>query len=90
MSLHPRLRVAGAADQWARGRRRAAAPLVAVLLLLGALVGIAPAAAAAATGTVVGWGWNYAGQASPPAGLTGVTAIAAGNFHSLALQGGAG
>jgi alpha-tubulin suppressor-like RCC1 family protein len=41
-------------------------------------------------GTVVGWGSNYEGQASPPAGLTGVTAIAAGPYHSLALQGGTG
>ena len=28
-------------------------------------------------GTVVGWGANNAGQATPPAGLTGVLAIAA-------------
>src|SRR5439155_5660613 len=43
-------------------------------------------------GTVVGWGDNYvcnspvfAGQASIPLGLTNVVAIAAGDYHSLAL-----
>lgn len=36
-------------------------------------------------GTVVGWGPNNRGQASIPAGLSGVTAIAAGGEHSLAL-----
>ena len=88
MYLHPRMRVAGAADQRAGGRRLRAAPLVAVLLLLGVLVGITPAGAAAATGTgtVVGWGHNFDGQARPPAGLTGVTAIAAGQGYSLALK----
>jgi len=35
---------------------------------------------------VVAWGDDYCGQASPPAGLTGVTAIAAGWTHSLALK----
>jgi hypothetical protein len=87
--VHPRLRVAGAADQ-RTGAGRRAAPLGAVVLLLCALVGIAPAGAAAATsdtGTVVGWGSNYFGEASPPAGLTGVTAIAANGSRSLALKG---
>jgi hypothetical protein len=37
-------------------------------------------------GTVVGWGNNYHGQTNIPAGLTGVTAIAAGHEHSLALK----
>jgi alpha-tubulin suppressor-like RCC1 family protein len=38
-------------------------------------------------GTVIGWGEDYYGQASPPAGLSGVTAIAAspGGIYSLAL-----
>jgi hypothetical protein len=36
-------------------------------------------------GTVVGWGYNSYGQASPPAGLTDVVAISAGFEHSLAL-----
>ncbi|HUJ10125.1 MAG TPA: fibronectin type III domain-containing protein [Verrucomicrobiae bacterium] len=36
--------------------------------------------------SVVGWGDNEAGEAMPPAGLTGVVAIAAGGHHSLALK----
>jgi alpha-tubulin suppressor-like RCC1 family protein len=35
---------------------------------------------------VVAWGNNTYGQASPPAGLGGVTAIAAGRDHGLALR----
>jgi hypothetical protein len=38
-------------------------------------------------GTVVAWGSNGWGQRDVPAGLTGVTAIAAGQDHSLAVQG---
>src|SRR3990172_5885527 len=38
------------------------------------------------TGTVVGWGDNFFGQTTPPAGLPGVVAIAAGDFYSLALK----
>ena len=37
-------------------------------------------------GTVVAWGRNDSGQANVPAGLSGVTAIAAGFAHSLALS----
>src|SRR5438445_472441 len=43
-------------------------------------------------GTIVAWGsnnddaGNYAGEISPPAGLTSVAMIAAGGFHSLALN----
>jgi hypothetical protein len=88
--VHPRLRVTGSADQRVGGRRGAAPLGAAVVLLLCALVGIAPAGAAAATagaGTVVGWGSNNLGQTSPPAGLTGVTAIAANGSRSLALKG---
>ena len=36
--------------------------------------------------TVVGWGGNGNGQATPPAGLTDVVAISAGATHSLALK----
>jgi autotransporter-associated beta strand protein len=36
-------------------------------------------------GTIVGWGYDGYGQATPPAGLSGV-AIAAGVYHSLALS----
>ncbi len=35
---------------------------------------------------VVGWGDNSFGQCTAPAGLTNVVAIAAGEFHSLALR----
>jgi hypothetical protein len=37
-------------------------------------------------GTVIGWGANFDGQLNIPAGLSGVTAISAGQFHSLALK----
>jgi Carbohydrate binding domain/Regulator of chromosome condensation (RCC1) repeat len=37
-------------------------------------------------GVVVGWGQNEAGQTTPPAGLTGVVAVAAADLHSLALK----
>jgi len=37
-------------------------------------------------GTVVGWGNNGSGQATPPTNLTAVVAITAGQTHSLALR----
>ncbi|MEP4077943.1 putative Ig domain-containing protein [Haloferula sp.] len=39
-----------------------------------------------ADGTVVGWGYDFDGQATVPAGLTGVRAVSAGRDHSLALK----
>jgi hypothetical protein len=36
-------------------------------------------------GTIVAWGANALGDANTPVGLSGVTAIAAGGFHTLAL-----
>lgn len=36
--------------------------------------------------TVIGWGYNGAGQISVPIGLSRVTAIAAGSYHALALK----
>ena len=33
------------------------------------------------------WGWNQAGQTDVPSGLTGVTAIAAGPWNTMALRG---
>jgi alpha-tubulin suppressor-like RCC1 family protein len=36
-------------------------------------------------GTVVAWGYNGSGQTTVPTGLSGVKAIAAGNYHSVAL-----
>jgi hypothetical protein len=53
---------------------------------------LAPSAAhATATGTVVAWGCGGGvdvgdfGQCSVPSDLSGVTAVAAGRYHSLAL-----
>jgi hypothetical protein len=40
---------------------------------------------AASGGTVVAWGQNYNGQTNVPAGLSGVTAIAAGAYHTVTL-----
>jgi hypothetical protein len=37
-------------------------------------------------GTVVGWGYDYFGESTVPASLSGAVAIAAGEGHSLALQ----
>jgi len=37
-------------------------------------------------GTLVGWGYNWMGQLSVPPDLTGVTAIALGSNHALALK----
>jgi len=44
-----------------------------------------PASALKSNGTLVAWGYNYSGQTNVPAGLSGVKAIAAGGFHTLAL-----
>ena len=54
------------------------------LLSLGSL--LAAGAPLPATGTVVAWGANNFGQTRVPAGLSRVTAIAAGGDHSLALK----
>ncbi|MEQ2009067.1 MAG: immunoglobulin domain-containing protein [Limisphaerales bacterium] len=40
----------------------------------------------ASAGTVLAWGYNGAGQTTVPAGLSGVTAIAAGYSHTVALK----
>ncbi|MGA2513870.1 MAG: hypothetical protein ABSG37_09670 [Candidatus Limnocylindrales bacterium] len=45
-----------------------------------------PAAAVTPSGTVVAWGGNQDGQTTIPAGLSGVIAIAAGIYDSLALK----
>jgi hypothetical protein len=42
--------------------------------------------AAGQSTTVVGWGWNNNGQATPPAGLTNIVAVSAGGGQSLALR----
>jgi hypothetical protein len=72
-----------------------AVALVAVMML--GLVSVGGSAATAApvgvqpgisptVGTVVAWGSNISGQSSVPSGLSGVTAIAAGFYTSLALK----
>src|SRR5438876_1114175 len=48
-------------------------------------MGGATGARATTPGTVVAWGYNVFGQTNVPAGLSGVTAIATGGSHSLAL-----
>ena len=81
------------------GLRTSRRPLVRLLsaapaaLLLSGLFAVwagplaAPAMAGGAkTGLVAGWGRTDGGQTTPPAGLSGVTAIAAGGDHSLALK----
>ena len=37
-------------------------------------------------GSVVGWGYNYYGETSVPAGVSNVVAIAAGQYQSLAIR----
>ncbi|MCX6925656.1 MAG: immunoglobulin domain-containing protein, partial [Verrucomicrobia bacterium] len=56
---------------------------------LGSVVSAPPAVLtvnAAYGGRVVAWGDNYYGEAIVPAGLSGVTAIAAGDAHTVALK----
>jgi len=75
--------------------RRSLPPLL--LLLMGAVafvltlaVAPTPPAHAATNSIVVQWGDTSFGQGTPPAGLTSVTAISAGESHSLALKAGIG
>ena len=63
---------------------RAASFIITALFVAGGIV--AGPAQALEPGTVIGWGFNGLGQTTIPAGLTGITAIAAGAFHSLALK----
>ncbi|KAF0175433.1 MAG: hypothetical protein FD161_3328 [Limisphaerales bacterium] len=58
----------------------------AAALALVALLPAAPSVNAAAGGTVVAWGLNGDGQTTVPASLSGVTAIAAGQQHTVALR----
>ena len=59
--------------------------LLALAPLAAQLAAVSPALAAS-PGAVVAWGWNPYGQTNVPAGLTDVTAVAAGSLHSLALK----
>jgi hypothetical protein len=71
-------------------RPRSPLRLCALAVLSVALLFAPGAAQAKATGNPVAWGCAYAGQdygqCNVPAGLSGVTAIAAGDSHSLALK----
>jgi hypothetical protein len=58
--------------------------LIVVIALLSTFA--SPLTLAAPQTSVVAWGNNDSGQRDTPPGLSGVTAIAAGNFHSLALR----
>lgn len=64
--------------------------LVLALLTVTFLAGPRPAHAvppvSSVSGTVVAWGSNSYGQATVPAGLTDVVAIAAAGFYNLALR----
>ena len=53
-------------------------------MIITAIVAGPPQAACAAP-EVAAWGANYCGQTDVPSGLSNVVAIAAGEFHSLAL-----
>src|SRR2546423_1695647 len=71
-----------------RTRPRPSLRLCALAVLSVGLLFAPGAAHAAATGTVVAWGCGVDfGQCTVPSGLSGVTAIAAGTYHSLALKG---
>src|SRR5450756_552750 len=76
-SRRPLLRLLGVAP---------AALLLSGLLAVWAGPLAAPVAATAPTSPVVAWGDNTSGQITVPAGLSGVAAIAAGLYHSLALR----
>lgn len=55
-------------------------------LSIGLLLASAPLLHAQSGGTVVAWGNDDYGQITVPAGLTGVTAIAAGHYHTVSLK----
>ena len=57
-----------------------------VLLLCLWIMPAVPTVNAAAGGTVVAWGWNAYGQTTVPAGLSGVTAVAASYSDTVALK----
>jgi len=72
-----------------RGRRISIRALLLMLALMTsiAIPTVRPVVSQAqASGTVVGWGENFQGQATPPADLIDVTAISGGGLHSLALK----
>jgi hypothetical protein len=73
-----------------RRRGEGAGPGISGALALAACVGLVAASSAEGTsGPVVGWGYNGFGQATPAASVT-TPAIAAGGFHSCAVESGTG
>jgi hypothetical protein len=54
--------------------------------VVGIAAGLSHALAVKNDGTVVGWGENLAGAATPPTGLNGVVAVRAGQFTSFAIK----
>ncbi len=64
-------------------RKKPFALLLTLCLLLTAALGLH---AQSGGGTVAAWGYNSNGQTTVPDGLTNVTAIAAGCFHTVALK----
>ena len=64
---------------------KAASPASLALLLVITLFASAPRAWAQA-GTMVAWGDNRVGQGSVPSGISDIIAIAAGEWHNLALK----
>lgn len=69
-----------------RGQPRTLDVLAVVNALGGDGTDIGAFECAPSLGTVVAWGNNALGQTNPPAGLTGVVAIAGGFYHSVALR----
>ena len=59
--------------------------MMAMLAVQLALNGLSPVQASS-TSSIIGWGDNYFGQLSIPAGLTDAVAISAGGTHNLALK----
>jgi alpha-tubulin suppressor-like RCC1 family protein len=68
------------------GARLRALVLMVVCVITPLMGAVSSTAQAAVTGTVVAWGQNDYGQTNVPAGLRGVTAIAAGFWHTVALK----
>lgn len=63
-------------------------PVAAQSGIVAVSAGVAHAAALKHGGAVVAWGRNNNGQTNVPEGLTGVTAVVAGNDNTAALRGG--
>jgi alpha-tubulin suppressor-like RCC1 family protein len=62
--------------------------LLALMMLIASLLGMAPSPALANVepSTVYGWGYSVTGQTTPPAGLNDAIAVGGGSVHSIALR----